>query len=173
MVHPAVSKALFWPTFLWNAMLGRVLKRRRWWSRVEPNILLGAMPMRSDIPSLAQEGVTAVINMCKEYPGPVDLYQQYGIEQLWLPTVDFNPPTLEHVREGVEFIESKISNGGIVYVHCKAGRARSANIVLCYLMKYRKLSAEQAQALLLERRPHVLKKLTQREVVKEFAAELE
>lgn len=144
-MHPIVSRALFWPTFTWNAMLGRILKRRRWLDRIDDHILLGAMPMRSDVARLATEGVTAVVNMCKEYPGPLDLYEKYGIEQLWLPTVDFNPPSLADVEKGVQFIHQKIASGGSIYIHCKAGRARSATVLLCYMVKYQDLSPSEGK----------------------------
>ncbi len=169
-MHPILSRSLFWPTFGWNALLGRWLKRRQWWNRVDDHILLGAMPLRSDVPRLAAEGVTAVVNMCKEYPGPVDLYKKHGIEQLWLPTVDFNPPSLADVEKGVDFIQRTIDAGGQVYIHCKAGRARSATVLLCFLVKHRHMTPDQAQQYLLEHRPHVHPRLPGRAVVREFIA---
>lgn len=170
-VHPAVSRTLFWPTFLWNVALGRWLKRRHWWDRIEPQILLGAMPLRRDVPTLAAEGVTGVINMCQEYAGPIDLYREHQIQQLHLPTVDFNPPSLEQVRQGVDFIEKQLGNGGTVYIHCKAGRARSATVLICYLIQHRQLSPDAAMQFILERRPHVLASLPKRQVVQDFTAQ--
>ncbi|MCU0716363.1 MAG: phosphatidylglycerophosphatase and protein-tyrosine phosphatase 1 family protein [Pirellula sp.] len=167
------AKALFWPTFVWNWTLGRVLRVRNWWDLVEDVVLLGARPLRSDVPALATKwNVTGVVNMCEEYCGPVDLYQRWNIEQLWLPTTDFNHPSLASVQEGVEFIQRHVEKGGRVYVHCKAGRARSATVVLCWLIKYRGMSPDAAQRLLLENRPHVNSSLPKRPVVQEFCAEL-
>ncbi len=153
-------------------MLGRVLGRRHWWDPIDDQILLGAMPLRSDVAKMAEQGVTAVVNMCQEYPGPIEEYRQHHIEQLWLPTVDFNPPSIEHVREGVEFIERHVQRGGKIYIHCKAGRARSATVAICYLIRYRNMSPQRAQAHLLACRPHVHPTLDQREVVKQYVAEL-
>jgi atypical dual specificity phosphatase len=106
--------------------------------------------------------------MCQEYPGPVAQYRELGIEQLHLPTVDFHPPTLQMIQQGVAFIKQQIDTGGSVYVHCKAGRARSATVALCYLIAHRQMSPEQAQQHLLDHRPHVNPRLTERSVVKEF-----
>ena len=47
----------------------------------------------------------------------------------------FEAPSQEMLLIGVEFIKENIVNGGIVYVHCKAGRSRSATLVGCYLME--------------------------------------
>ena len=167
-MHPVVSRFLFLPTYTWNLLLGRLLKTRRWWDHIDPHVILGARPSRSDADRLYHQGVRAVVNMCKEYQGPEKEYQRLGIEQLWLPTVDFNPPTLEDVEKGVEFVQSNVQNEKAVYVHCKAGRARSATILICWLVRYRGLNLEEAQLHLLKCRPHVNKKLTQRPVVMEY-----
>jgi len=165
---PIFARSLFLPTFAWNYLLARVLHRRHWWDSVDPDVILGALPLKRDVPELAKLQVRGVINMCQEYPGPKEAYQQHNIEQLWLPTVDFNPPSLEAVQKGVEFLHQKTKQNQRVYVHCKAGRARSATIVICWLVKHRGMSPEQAQAHLLARRPHVNPRLLSRPVVREF-----
>lgn len=167
-MHPAFSRALFVPTFVWNYGLARVLHRRNWWDQVDPYVVLGALPLRSDVKKLAELGVRGVINMCREYRGPVAAYATYGIEQLWLPTIDFNPPTLLDVERGVDFLERKTNRKETVYVHCKAGRARSATIVICWLVKHRGMSPEQAQEHLLHCRPHVNPHLLERQVVRQY-----
>lgn len=167
-MHPTFSRALFVPTFVWNYGMARVLHRRHWWDDVDEYVILGALPLRRDIKKLADLGVRGVINMCREYRGPCAEYAKYDIEQLWLPTVDFNPPSLDDVRRGVDFLETKTSLRQKVYVHCKAGRARSATIVLCWLVACRGMTPEQAQAHLLACRPHVNPELLRRQVVREY-----
>ena len=167
-MRPILARSLFIPTFAWNYLLGRILHRRNWWDPVDPYVILGALPLKSDVPKLADLQVRGVINMCQEYPGPRADYAKHHIEQLWLPTVDFNPPCLEFVQRGVEFLQNKTQKHQKVYVHCKAGRARSATIVICWLVKHRGMSPEQAQAHLLSCRPQVNPQLLQRPVVREF-----
>jgi atypical dual specificity phosphatase len=162
------ARIAFLPTYAWNILLGRVLRKRRWWDAVDEQVILGARPMPNDVSTLRDLGVRAVVNMCEEFPGPVAAYEQADIEQLWLPTIDFQPPTLTDVSKGVDFIQSNVESGKSVYVHCKAGRARSATVVLCWLVKHRRMTPEQAQAHLLERRPHVNRHLLQREVVQQY-----
>ena len=165
-----VARSLFVPTLGWNMLLGRVLGVRSWWDRVDEHLVLGALPLARDVPGLRDEGVTGVINTCEEYAGPVAAYEGSGIEQLRLPTIDFTHPSLESVQQGVAFIEKHAALGDSVYVHCKAGRARSATIAICWLMAFRNLSPAEAQQRLLDSRPHVNSKLTSRPVVREFHA---
>lgn len=47
----------------------------------------------------------------------------------------FEAPSQNMLSEGVDFIDRNITADRIVYVHCKAGRSRSATLVSCYLMK--------------------------------------
>ncbi len=159
---------VFVPTLIWNMLLGRWLKVRNWWDRIDDTLIVGAMPFARDVPKLAGEGVTCVVNTCAEYEGPVDAYEETGIVQLRVPTVDFTHPSLEHVTAAVDFIRQQTAAGGTVYVHCKAGRARSATVAICWLIENQKLTPQDAQALLLKQRPHVNRYVYARPVVKQF-----
>ena len=76
-----LARLLYWPTLAWNVLLGRLLKVRAWWSRVDEHVILGAVPFRSDVELLRREGVLGVINTCYEYDGPCDEYERVGIVQ--------------------------------------------------------------------------------------------
>ena len=54
-----------------------------------------------------------------------------------LPTTDlFSAPSQQRLQEGVAWMVDETSSGkGSVYVHCKAGRARSATLVAAYLIQ--------------------------------------
>jgi atypical dual specificity phosphatase len=162
------ARVVFLPTLLWTVLLGRVLGVRRWWDRVDENVILGALPFFWDVAAMKKEGVTAVVNLCDEYAGPRRAYRRAGIEQLRIPTVDFTHPALHDVARAVSFVSQHVDRGGSVYVHCRAGRARSATVVLCWLIEAKRLSPEEGQARLLEKRAHVDRKLADRPVVQEF-----
>lgn len=168
-IRRVYARVVFWPTWGWNLLLGRVLGTRHWWDSVQPYLWLGARPLRGDVFRLKELGVRAIVNTCAEFPGHLELYRQLGIEQLWLPVVDFTHPSLEQVRAGVAFIESQISAGRGVYIHCKAGRGRSATVAACWLMHSERISARAAQHRLTACRPHVNRHLAERPVVQEFA----
>jgi len=168
--HRRVFASLsFYPTLYWNFILGRIFKVRRWWDRIDPHVIVGAYPFARDVPGLHKEGVRAIVNTCEEYCGPTVQYNLLGIEQLRIPTTDFTHPRLIDVELAVEFVQSHVEKGHTVYIHCKAGRARSATVAICWLMKYRGMSIDDAQLSLLASRAHVNPRLAERHVVKKFA----
>ena len=162
------ADVVFYPTLLWNMLLGRTLKVRNWWDDVDENVVLGAFPFARDVKALAAIGVGAVVNTCAEYAGPVAEYEQFGIEQLRVPTIDFTHPSFESMETATEFMAEKISQGSRVYVHCKAGRARSATVVACWLIRNQKMSAAEAQKQMLSVRSHINPRIAERPVVLEF-----
>ncbi|HLX64642.1 MAG TPA: phosphatidylglycerophosphatase and protein-tyrosine phosphatase 1 family protein [Planctomycetota bacterium] len=163
-----LARLLFYPTLFWNVLLNRLLPNRHWWDWIDDTVLLGALPLKRDVPILKTLGIGAVVNTCQEYGGPLRAYEQAGIEQFRIPTVDFTPPSLDDIEKSVRFIQAQAAAGKKVYVHCKAGRGRSATVVICYLIA-KGYSPEAAQKLMLERRRQVLERVYTREVVREFA----
>ena len=150
----------------------RLLRRLNWWDFIDEDLLLGARPFARDVTKLHSLGVRHVINTCAEYAGPVRHYEAVGIDQLWLPTVDFVPPTLDAIRQAIAYLESARGDG-VTYVHCKAGRGRSATIALCWLMHQRRIPPEQAIAELRKARPQVPLAIGRRRVVQDYWATLE
>ncbi|MGB7325672.1 MAG: dual specificity protein phosphatase family protein [Rubripirellula sp.] len=167
------ARTVFYPTLAWNFTLARVLKRRNWWDHIDPHVIVGAYPFSRDVDSMHAAGVRAVVNTCEEYEGPHLKYTHHGIEQLRIPTTDFSHPRLADVQQAVEFVQQHVEADEIVYIHCKAGRARSATVAICWLIKYRGMSPAEAQASLLKSRAHINPRLTQRPVVIEFAKALD
>lgn len=167
------ARILFPFTLAWNFLLGRILKVRNWWDFIDEHVIVGAFPFPFDVDNMASEGVRAVVNTCNEYGGPVTQYAKHSIEQLRIPTIDFTSPSLEDVRKGVAFVTQQVEQGNTVYIHCKAGRGRSATVAICWLMAARNMDPRQAQKHLLDHRPHVHSTLPDREVVKQFWRELQ
>ncbi|WP_146399513.1 dual specificity protein phosphatase family protein [Planctomycetes bacterium CA13] len=167
------AKVVFYPTLAWNFTLGRILRIRHWWDYIDDHVIVGAYPFVRDVPGLAAEGVKAVVNTCEEYLGPQEAYKAYGIEQFHMPTTDFTHPSLQNVCDAVEFVQRHVAENQTVYIHCKAGRARSATVAMCWLIKYRGLSIPDAQAKLLQARSHINPRLGDRPVVKQFAEQIQ
>ncbi|MCR4344601.1 MAG: dual specificity protein phosphatase family protein [Candidatus Scalindua sp.] len=163
-----VIRSLFYPSLLWNIILSKIIPRREWWNEIYPHVILGALPFPHLTRSLKRLGVTAIVNMCEEWPGPCDLYKAEHITQLHLPTTDFRSPLIKDIEKGINFIEEHRANGSSVYVHCKAGKGRSATLILCWLIAVKGMTPEDAQEYILQRRPHVSKYLYRRDVVQEF-----
>jgi atypical dual specificity phosphatase len=170
--HWLKARLIFYPTLCWNMLLGRGLKVRNWWDEIDETVIIGALPFARDVQRLSELGVTGVVNTCQEYAGPESQYDACQIEQFRVPTIDFTHPSLDSVEQAVEFIERQAAAGGKVYVHCKAGRARSATVVVAWLMKAKGMTRQAAQELLLEKRPHANPRIAQRPVILEFEKKL-
>ena len=66
---------------------------------------------------------------------PVQEWAKHGVRRAWFSTIDYQPPTLQAINEGLKVIaECKLRNES-VYIHCKAGKGRSALVTTCYLIK--------------------------------------
>lgn len=127
-----VSKILFYPTFPITVLL----RLGNYWTKVDDTLILGCAPMgfMGHPDQLHSLGVRGVINMCYEYDGPKAYYSRLGMKQLHLPTIDHCEPSVEKLKDAVEFIKLHKSRGEKVYVHCKAGHGRAASVALSWLI---------------------------------------
>lgn len=145
------SSYLFWPTLpiTFANRLGN------FFTPVDGTLELGVAPLGflGHPKQLYGRGVRGVVNMCTEYSGPESYYADLGITQLRLPTVDHYEPTVDYMKDAVEFIESFAKKGEKCMVHCKAGHGRGASIALCWVMYSNPdLSAEECNKLIYSKR---------------------
>ncbi|ELW48866.1 Protein-tyrosine phosphatase mitochondrial 1 [Tupaia chinensis] len=154
-------------------MPGRV--HRAWYHRIDPTVLLGALPLRNMTRQLVQdENVRGVITMNEEYEtrflcNSSQEWERVGVEQLRLSTVDMTGiPTLANLQKGVQFALKYQALGQCVYVHCKAGRSRSATMVAAYLIQVHNWTPEEAVRAITKIRSHIHIRPSQLQVLKEF-----
>ncbi|KAI8594502.1 protein-tyrosine phosphatase-like protein, partial [Dissophora ornata] len=128
------------------------------------SLILGAVPSQQLLVQLQREyRVEDIVNMCAEFQGHLETMKELGLVQCWIPTRDFHTPTLESIWVGVRFIskcearwqELPEAERGRIYIHCKAGRGRSATVAVCWLLFCYKLTVEEAQRVLLKARAQV------------------
>ena len=139
-------------------------------SQVTPQLHVGGQYRRRGWPRLAARGVTAVVNLRLEFDDAAA-----GIappRYLYLPTVDDEPPTLEQLRAGSDFIAQEIARGGGVYVHCGAGVGRAAAMAAAYLTSAG-LTPDQAWACIRAVRPFIRPNPVQVAQVERFGAQVE
>lgn len=152
----AIDRAVFLPTFAWNLLRNRLLTRsRRWWDRVDGRVIVGGVPLPWDVDRLQREGVVAVVNLCEETEGPTDALRRAGIPVLRVPMHDFARPSADAVARALDVIDDATRAGGTAYVHCKAGKGRSATVALCWLLREHGLDPREADRVLRQRRPQV------------------
>ncbi|XP_022111089.1 phosphatidylglycerophosphatase and protein-tyrosine phosphatase 1-like [Acanthaster planci] len=160
------SRVLFYPTLGYNVFMKSV-SSREWYDRIDNTVLLGALPLRSK--NIAQElvekeNVRGVIAMnedfeLKRFVTTKEEWTKLGVETLQLPTVDFTEaPSIDKLEQGVKFIMDFAEKQESVYVHCKAGRTRSATLVGCYLMHVNKWTPQEAQIFIQTKRHHIIMK---------------
>ncbi|XP_041742823.1 phosphatidylglycerophosphatase and protein-tyrosine phosphatase 1-like isoform X1 [Coregonus clupeaformis] len=120
------------------------------------------------------ENVRGVITMNEEYEtkyfcNSAEEWKAEGVEQLRLSTVDLTGvPSLENLHRGVEFALSHREKGSSVYVHCKAGRCRSATLAAAYIIRIHCWSPEEACQMLASVRPHVIIRSAQLEMLRRY-----
>lgn len=167
-VRRRLLKLMFAPTLAWTMLLHRSMPdQRRWYDRVDERVLIGALPLKKHLETLATvERVTGVLNFCDEFHGHPE-YAHFGMRQLRLPTLDYCSPTAQQLENGLEFIR-KLPPGCSAYIHCKAGRGRAGTMAMAYLIAEKGLSPQEAQATLSKIRPHVSPRLLNRPTVREM-----
>lgn len=98
-------------------------------------------------------------------------WKLHGVQFLQLETADiFHAPTPEKLNRGIAFIRQFEGTGNSVYVHCKAGRTRSATLVACYLMQKNNWDAKTAVHFMKSKRPHILLHTVQWDAIRAFSS---
>jgi hypothetical protein len=139
----------------------------RRFSQIAPNLHVGGQHTRKGWPLLVKRGITAVVSL----RGELDDREQ-GIappNYLYLPTVDNHAPTLEHLSEGVNFINRELQNGGAVFIHCWEGVGRAPTMAAAYLVSTG-LTPKQAWAHIRDIRPFIRPVESQIDQIERFAA---
>ncbi|XP_061924691.1 phosphatidylglycerophosphatase and protein-tyrosine phosphatase 1 isoform X1 [Entelurus aequoreus] len=170
-----LARLLFYPTLAYNVVMEKV-SSRRWFDRVDETVLLGALPFKSMTKQLVEtENVRGVITMNESYEtkyfcNSAEEWQASGVQQLRLSTVDITGvPSLENLRRGVEFALQHREKGNSVYVHCKAGRSRSATLAAAYLIRQLHcVTPEEACQKLASIRPHILIRAAQLDMLRKY-----
>ena len=176
------ARLSYLPTLAFNVILEKVTART-WWNRIDERVVLGALPFRGEHAKqlIAEEKIGAVVSMNEDYElrlfsnqGPE--WNELGVEFLQLATTDiFEAPSAEKLKRGVDFIHKMRQErpDSSIYVHCKAGRTRSATLVGCYLMDQYRISPEEAVNLMKEKRPHILLGPMQWDAIRNYYSTIE
>ncbi|XP_014214578.1 phosphatidylglycerophosphatase and protein-tyrosine phosphatase 1 isoform X2 [Copidosoma floridanum] len=171
------ARVTFYPTLVYNMFMEKV-SSRRWYDRIDETVILGALPFKTMAQQLVdEENVKGVISMNEDYElrllsNSAEEWKKYNIQFLQLSTTDiFETPCQDKLKRGVNFInqirsEKEVQSQGndkaaTVYVHCKAGRTRSATLVGCYLMTKNGWTPKEAVDYMKSKREHVLIKSPQ------------
>ncbi|KAK2585146.1 hypothetical protein KPH14_008652 [Odynerus spinipes] len=170
------ARVTFYPTLLYNVFMEKITSRN-WYDRIDETVILGALPFRTMTKQLVEkENVKAVVSMNEDYElsllsNTEKDWKKYNVQFLQLSTTDiFEAPCQKKLQMGVDFInrfsgksnrvrnnyDNETQESGSVYVHCKAGRTRSATLVGCYLITKYGWTPEEAVDYMKSKRHHIL-----------------
>jgi len=160
-------------TFLWlqnlfnRLILDQPIRRV---CEVTPQLFVGAQFHRRGWRVLKSWGISAVIDLRVEFDD-----RSLGIDlgrYLYIPTEDDHVPTLDELKQGVDFITDEIAHGGKVYIHCGSGVGRAPTLAAAYLAA-RGSTLEAAWQLIRAARPFIRPTRVQVEQLAKFAASLQ
>jgi atypical dual specificity phosphatase len=144
-------------------------EKYKWWSNITDQLVLGGIPLKNkehDTELANQLKVGAVLSILEDFelttPGVFSLpcqekdWKSLNVIHHQVSSRDFYPISLETMETGVDFLDNQIKKGVKCYVHCKAGRSRSASVALAYLLKKAVVKTiDEGIALLQKARPIV------------------
>jgi protein-tyrosine phosphatase len=104
-------------------------------SLINPDIFIGDKHAPASLYLLKKHHITHVLSVCcgefSHYPQTF-VYKQIVVTDT--PTTNIS----DHFEEAIDFIQTTVSNGGKVLIHCQGGVSRSVTFVVAYFMyKYR------------------------------------
>lgn len=133
-----------------------------------PEKLAGsAIPTSFDeIKWVLDEGVKSIVTIREE---PLDEDWISEMNYLHVLSDDMGVPSFDDLKTSVDYVHEKIQNNEPVMVHCLAGLGRTGTILACYLIKYEKMSAEDAIQHVREKRRGSIQSFVQEELIFQYA----
>jgi atypical dual specificity phosphatase len=116
-----------------------------------------------------EQGVKSIVTVKEE---PLDSGWTNDVNYLHVHSNDMGVPEFDDLVKTVDFIHKRITSNEPVMVHCLAGLGRTGTILACYLIKYQKMSADEAIQKVREERPGSIQSFPQEEIIFQFAKSL-
>lgn len=144
-----------------------------WYTCIDSTVILGALPVRENIAKIQEENVRLVITINEPFElasiPTVEDFAALGIKNIRYDIPDgFGVPQIPQIIEIIKEIQRTEEEGYKTYVHCKAGRGRSASTVLCYLVCRYGVTVSLGLDVMKRMRPEVRPSPSQMRRVKEF-----
>lgn len=143
---------------------GTRLSRIPWWNKIIEGVYLGALPLRQHKNLMKEAGVKRIVSMVEPFehedsyagrPMRNAHWKEEEVEFRSFPSPDFKPISLKTLYKAACYVKESVDVKETVYIHCKAGRGRSAAVVMAYLTLFRDFGYEKAAQLIRSKRPHI------------------
>ena len=102
---------------------------------------------REQVGWLTKRGIGSILTLTEE-PLPVKWTSGFPLDLGHVPMHDHLPPSAESLAKAVEYISSRRGEGRAVLVHCLAGEGRTGCVLAAYLIRTRRMGADEAMATL-------------------------
>ena len=157
---------------VWRKVHGTVTGRPDNFSWIIENKLAGsAIPTSIDeVKWVIDQGVKSIVTIREE---TLDESWVKDVNYLHILSNDMSVPEFDDLIYAVDFIHRRITNNEPVLVHCLAGMGRTGTLLACYLVKHKKMSADDAIQKVREERPGSIQSYPQEEMIYQFAKSLQ
>ena len=157
---------------VWRKVHGTVTGKPDNFSWLIENKLAGsAIPTSNyEVQWIIEQGVKSIVTVREE---PLDDDWVKDVNYLHVYSNDMGVPEFDDLVSTVDFIHRRITNNEPVMVHCLAGMGRTGTLLACYLVKYQKMSADDAIQKVREERPGSIQSFPQEEMIFQFAKSLQ
>lgn len=93
------------------------------------------MPLEEELEDLART-FNAVVVLVEDWELSYDIqvWNTFGVNVKHLPIPDFGTPSLDDLRELIEWIKTETEDGNAIVVHCVGGIGRSGMVAAAYLI---------------------------------------
>ena len=137
---------------------------------IEGKLAGSAIPTSKDeVKWLQEEGVKSIVTI-REVPLDEDWVDE--MKYLHVLSDDMGVPSFDDLKNSVDYVHERIQNNEAVMVHCLAGLGRTGTILACYMIKYQKMSAEDAIQHIREKRHGSIQSFVQEEMIFQYAKTL-
>lgn len=157
-----------------------ILNPRKWayWTQISDQLYLGAIPLRNwnHIEKISALGVTAILSINEEHefndqlfakPVKSEDWKKRHMQVLKISSPDLEPMPAEKMATAVHYVMQQVKLGNQVYMHCTAGRGRSASVAICTVAKMQGISLEQSMQQIKAKRPQLSLSQKQLEAVQQ------
>ena len=157
---------------VWRKVHGTVTGRPYKFSWLIENKLAGSgIPTSiNEVQWVIEQGVKSIVTVREE---PLDDDWVKDVNYLHVHSNDMSVPEFDDLVFAVDFIHRRITNNEPVMVHCLAGMGRTGTLLACYLVKHKKMSADDAIQKVREERPGSIQSYPQEEMIFQFAKSLQ
>ena len=133
---------------------------------IESKLAGSSIPTSIDeVQWMIDQGVKSIVTVREE---PLDDDWVKDVNYLHVHSNDMGVPEFNDLVYAVDFVHRRVTNNEPVLVHCLAGLGRTGTILACYLIKYQKMSANEATEKVREERPGSIQSYPQEEIIFRF-----